>query len=379
MDGLRRGVEPEVVAVYETVAAFFTEIYVNTMYRQLPPGNRSSDTYCYNVTGFATRLKTNKADYAAITDKLYQYFTSVPDASGRARHAGLTHAEFTAVVVQASVPPRDYKRLSGSQRSEFLAAILTDLVSTLAVAVCAPDMLARIVTNRNASAVERVQDCAVDALLVYRSKLHAKFQGRALQVPESVPANVVAALKENLTRMATEKAELAVKLRRSEEALLHANEAAAALKKQVRRLKRRIEELEQQSSVEEGSEQSGGDESGEESGEASEKEAPVAKAAAAARTPQHAAAAPKATFQPPPPKIAARVKPAAPPNFYAAAAPQGGASTAAVVAPQPAAPQAAAPQAAVAPQAAAAPQAGETPEQRSQRIAAARRALEEED
>jgi hypothetical protein len=195
--------DPKVISIFEIIGSYFVDCLYNHLHTSsrasLAGGASLTDEYVRQVQAFTIGAKGDEKCYGDLVQGVHRYFTGIT------RYTALSFGDFVDRIVGLCVPGSYYRHLRTEDKDELLSSVLCDLVSNLAALVTHPEMLRRVIDEREttpAVTVRMLQDGAINILLTKRAELHNKFLKKAGQARDTVPAGDV---REAIRRLVKEK------------------------------------------------------------------------------------------------------------------------------------------------------------------------------
>jgi hypothetical protein len=230
--------DPQLIDLYEVVGSHFVDVLFNAVHDSARKsvgnaGARSlTEAYQNDVHSYVTSVKTQSDSYRKTVQLLH---TACRD--NQARLSFSSYPEFVDRIVGTLAPRGHFDVMVDRERDELLGAALCELITALGTFATTPDMLRRIIDNRQRDAqvaIRMLQDHAVATLIATRDRMRNEFLGQAGQSRGSVDSELVLRLKKAIKRLAMEKVVLEEnaealqgKLERSQERLQSERELRA--------------------------------------------------------------------------------------------------------------------------------------------------------
>ena len=213
------------ISVLEILGAYFTDTYFNYIHTSannyVKVGKSLTDEYVRQVNTYVHALKTDKGSFQKIVTDLHRYFQRCT------QHSTISFADFVDRIVKHFIPPEYYDLLKIPEKDENLGIILADLVASLGTYATSPEILPRIIDNRQSYTqvtIRMLQDEAVQILLSKRSEIHNKFLSRIGQAKDSVSRDVVEGMKKAIKKLMRENVKQKEELYKTQERLKMAEE-----------------------------------------------------------------------------------------------------------------------------------------------------------
>jgi len=241
--------DDEAVPVFEVISTFYVNIYINQVFNLAESDFRSrkarSLTTAYQdaVVAFSTGITSSKAGdaYRRAMTSLHNYFKH---KSSKFRY--VSYGGFVDGVVALLVPEEYFRDMRDQDRDETISIAVCDLINFYAKAVTAPEMLRRIIDERDKPAsinttIITLQDQGVSLLFQVRDRLFNQFLGQAVGGGPSESPQLVAKLKQAVRKLALENAKLVAEVRERDGRVAALEERGSELRKRCRAAERSAE------------------------------------------------------------------------------------------------------------------------------------------
>jgi hypothetical protein len=202
----RNDYDKKVLAVFDTVGSFLTDIVYNDLYEKAvgvinqnhEGGPKSiTDAYRANIINYMKGVK--RVDlYRIVIKKLHEYYQRY---SG---FGGIVFGEFVDKIVSQFIPSEYFKDFTGQNKDKTLHDIIVWTVADIAEFILEPDMLRRIIDNHlDVANVTLIQDRIMEILIIMRENYYAKFASELANANKgSVDHKVVNKLKDAIAKEA---------------------------------------------------------------------------------------------------------------------------------------------------------------------------------
>ncbi len=167
--------ESHVISIFETLGAYFINIFYNFLYKNALYKKHSIVTeYQYQVKGYILGVKQNKKLYEKMLDSFYKYFCSITQINSKT----LNFSNFVSTIVDSFIPKEYSQSISLEKKESILELLLCDYISNLGTFITTEKMLPFIIKNRKENyhkVTKEMQDYSLTFLLKKRMELYNKF------------------------------------------------------------------------------------------------------------------------------------------------------------------------------------------------------------
>nr|P0CAH8.1 RecName: Full=Uncharacterized protein B475L; Short=pB475L [African swine fever virus tick/South Africa/Pretoriuskop Pr4/1996] len=167
--------ESHVISIFETLGAYFINIFYNFLYKNALYKKHSIVTeYQYQVKGYILGVKQNKKLYEKMLDSFYKYFCNITQINSKT----LNFSNFVSTIVDSFIPKEYSQSISLEKKESILELLLCDYISNLGTFITTEKMLPFIIKNRKENyhkVTKEMQDYSLTFLLKKRMELYNKF------------------------------------------------------------------------------------------------------------------------------------------------------------------------------------------------------------
>ncbi|WNL53180.1 pB475L [African swine fever virus] len=167
--------ESHVISIFETLGAYFINIFYNFLYKNALYKKHSIVTeYQYQVKGYILGVKQNKKLYEKMLDSFYKYFCNITQINSKT----LNFSNFVTTIVDSFIPKEYSQSISLEKKESILELLLCDYISNLGTFITTEKMLPFIIKNRKENyhkVTKEMQDYSLTFLLKKRMELYNKF------------------------------------------------------------------------------------------------------------------------------------------------------------------------------------------------------------
>nr|P0CAH9.1 RecName: Full=Uncharacterized protein B475L; Short=pB475L [African swine fever virus warthog/Namibia/Wart80/1980] len=167
--------ESRVISIFETLGAYFINIFYNFLYKNALYKKHSIVTeYQYQVKGYILGVKQNKKLYEKMLDSFYKYFCNITQINSKT----LNFSNFVSTIVDSFIPKEYSQSISLEKKESILELLLCDYISNLGTFITTEKMLPFIIKNRKENyhkVTKEMQDYSLTFLLKKRMELYNKF------------------------------------------------------------------------------------------------------------------------------------------------------------------------------------------------------------
>jgi len=204
--------DTHLISVLEVVGSYYVDIFYNIIYNLAKThvskgGGSITDDYRRQVQSYILGVRQEEKCYRDAVGNLHKYFQT------RTRYSSLNFPDFVDKIVSQFMPVEYYKSIKTSEKDEFLSSILCDLIAALGGYMTRPDILPRIIDDRDKDhevTIRMLQDHSIYLQITARDRIHNQFFCKLGQTKDMVSVTVVDDLKKAIRQLVKDKSQMAV-------------------------------------------------------------------------------------------------------------------------------------------------------------------------